>query len=76
MTRNAWTTLVSQVRAHARARARVRLLERDLAAFTTPSEIEDLLAAADRTEGPETELVRSILTTNLMAYYERQGIAA
>ncbi len=76
MTKNIWTTITDEIRTRRAERARVRQLESELASYTTPSDIEDLLAAADRSEGPETELVRSILTDNLMAYHARRGVAA
>lgn len=39
-------------------------LERDLAGYQSRSDIDDLLAAVARTEGPEAEEIRGILLRN------------
>lgn len=46
-------------------------MRRLLSVYTTPAEIDDMLAAADRFEGPEAELMREILAENLQAYWRR-----
>jgi hypothetical protein len=45
-------------------RREVRALRRQLRSYTTGAAINDLLAAADRSEGPDADTIRSILTDN------------
>jgi siroheme synthase (precorrin-2 oxidase/ferrochelatase) len=49
-------------------RAAARELQRDLATYTTPREIDDLLATLERYEADRVEPMRSILVHNLMAH--------
>jgi hypothetical protein len=42
-----------------------RQLRRELATYDTPSAIADLMATVDAQEGPEAEMIRSILCQNL-----------
>ena len=48
----------------------------DLATFRTPSEIADLMALVDSTEGPDAEEIRGILNRNLAAFYRRSAWVA
>jgi len=70
--------LVSAVRDELRdrraARAAARDLARDLAAYTTPRQIEDLLATVERYEREDVEQMRSILVANL--HQARSGALA
>ncbi len=60
-----WGSLRDELRVRRAARqAHARLL-RELDAYHTRSEIEDLLAAADRSESPEAEMIRRILHDKL-----------
>lgn len=45
--------------------AKLRRIEDELACYHSRSDIEDLLAAADRSEHPDAELMRSVLTGKL-----------
>lgn len=49
-------------------------MERLLSSYNSPSDIDDILAAADRHDGPEAELMREILTDNLAAYWRREDL--
>ena len=63
------TTLVTRVRDELAVRRERRdatkSLRRDLACYTTPDEIHDLLAAVSRDESADSEKVRTILVQNL-----------
>lgn len=68
--------LRDQVRERRQARVAYDELQRELAAYRTPSEIGDLLAAVDRhSDAPHVEQVRQILGRNLADYRRRQRIA-
>ena len=55
--------------AKAAERARAQRLAQDLATYTRPAEIEDMLAMLDRGDGPEVEQMRKVLQDNLTRYY-------
>jgi hypothetical protein len=58
-----WTALVRRLRAiHAALTAR-QSLERDLASYTSQSDLDDLYAALDRYSDRETAQIRNILAT-------------
>ena len=46
-------------------------MERLLSVYSTPADIDDILAAVDREDGPQAELMREVLTDNLAAYHRR-----
>ena len=58
------TTLRDQVREFRQERAEHRALQRELASYRTPSEIDELLAVLGEQEGPEAQQVRTILLQN------------
>lgn len=66
-----WTTVKDELRARREARERLTTLRADLAHYRTPADIDDLLAAVDTQEGPEAELIRSVLSDNLRAWQAR-----
>lgn len=70
-TSHLWTTVKDELRARREARDRTRALRADLAHYRTPGEIDDLLAVVDAQEGPEAELIRSVLTDNLRTWQSR-----
>lgn len=72
----AWKAIKNDFAARRATAARRRLLETELASYTTPAQIEDLLTAADRSTDGDTELLRSVLSDNLSRYYARQRIVA
>jgi hypothetical protein len=59
------TTIRTQVRERRQERAEHRALERELASYRTPSEIDELLVVLGHHEGPEAQEVRNILLQNL-----------
>jgi len=59
--RERMTTIRNQVREHRQERAEHRALERELASFRTPRDIDELLALMADQEGPEAERIRDIL---------------
>lgn len=68
------TTITSwrkDLRTRREAAARRARLVSELSTYTTPSQIEDLLAAADRQDGPDAEVVREILSHNLQTFHQR-----
>lgn len=66
-----WTTVKDELRARREARAKLNTLRADLAHYRTPADIDDLLAAVDVQEGPEAELIRTVLSDNLRAWQAR-----
>ena len=58
------TTIRDQVRERRQERAEHRALERELASYRTPSEIDELLVVLGQHEGPEAQEVRDILLQN------------
>jgi hypothetical protein len=50
------------------ARAARRALEQELSSYTTPAEMDDLLATLRGQEGPDAEEIRGILTRNRRQY--------
>ena len=65
--------LVDELRARREAHAAHRQLRRELASYSTPSQIDDLLVAIDRTEGHEAEEVRHILSVQRVDYYRARN---
>ena len=65
------TSIRQSIKARTEAAAQRRALEIDLAAYRTPEDIRDLLAAADRSTDPSADLVRTILSDNLASNYRR-----
>ena len=65
------TSIRQSIKARTEAAPQRRALEIDLAAYRTPEDIRDLLAAADRSTDPSADLVRTILSDNLASYYRR-----
>jgi hypothetical protein len=60
------TTMHDELVERRQARSKRRELERDLASYTTRTQVDELFAALDRTGGSDAELIRSILVRNLM----------
>lgn len=76
MTTTLWTTVRDELRERREARAHEHGLRRELAGYTSPAEIEDLLATLEHQddEGPaahDAPLIRAILLDNLRAHYAR-----
>lgn len=59
------TGLRDELRDRRQARVARRTMMRELAAYSTPAQVDDLLAAMHNQEGPETEAIRRVLTSNL-----------
>ena len=66
-TANRLSTYLDERRERRRA---TRALRRDLSTYTTRADIDDLLAALDRHEGPQVQAIRSILNEQAL---RRQG---
>ncbi len=60
-----WSTVRDELRERRQQRAEYRALERDLASYNTPAEVDDLLGAIRNEEGPDAERIRRILARNL-----------
>jgi hypothetical protein len=58
------TTIRDELRERREARARYNAMKRELAAYTTPREIDDLLAVVEHHEAPEAQQIRDILVKN------------
>ncbi|NHA66934.1 hypothetical protein [Phycicoccus flavus] len=71
---NLWTTVKDELRERRERREATRRLRADLAAYRTPTEVEDLMATVDAHEAaglaPDAPVIRGILQDNLRGYYE------
>lgn len=63
--RQLWTTVSDDLRERRQARAAHRTLERELATYTTPAEIEDLLGAMRGRDDAASDEMRDLLIRNL-----------
>ncbi len=63
--RQLWTTVSDDLRERRQARAARRTLERELATYTTPAEVEDLLGAMRGRDDAESDAIRDLLIRNL-----------
>lgn len=59
------TGVRDELRERRRARAAYRVMERELASYTTPNQVDDLLAALSDHDDAESAMIRDILTRNL-----------
>ena len=58
------TTIQTEARERRQQRAEHRALERELAGYRTPNEIDELLIVIGHHDGPEAQEVRDILLQN------------
>jgi len=72
----ALATVRDELRERRQARRDYRDLARDLSAYNTRADVDDLLASIDDQEGSDAELVRRILTQNLLSAPVRRPIAS
>lgn len=59
------TDVRDELRERRQARAAYRALERDLASYSSPAEVDDLLAAVSGQDDAEAQAIRDILMSNL-----------
>ena len=71
-----WTTVKDELRERRENRAALTRLRADLQHYRTPAEIDDLLAAVERQDTIEAEMIRGILSENLRGYHSRQAVSA
>lgn len=57
-------TIRDELRARREARARYKAMKRELASYTTPREVDDLLSAIEHQDTPEADQIRDILFAN------------
>jgi len=60
-----WTSVRDELRERRQTRNERRALERELSAYSTPAEIDDLLAVIETEDSPAANQVRAILGRNL-----------
>ena len=60
-----WTSVRDELRERRQTRTERRALERELSAYSTPAEIDDLLAVIEGEDSPAANQVRAILGRNL-----------
>jgi hypothetical protein len=65
-----WAGVRDDLRERREARLARHHLVRDLEGYRSRSDIIDLLAAVDRHEGPQAELMRDVLQTKLAYAYQ------
>ncbi len=70
------TTVRDELRQRRALRAAARRLEQDLATYTSPREIDDLLAALDRGDDADVSPIRMVLSRNREEYYRRRPLAS
>lgn len=68
-----WTTVKDELRERRENRDALNRLRADLEQYRTPADIDDLLAAVDDEDTPETEMIRGILSENLRSYHARRS---
>ncbi len=73
-----FTTVRDELRERREAKARIRTMRAELATYSTPEQIDDLLAAVGRVdeddpEAADARLVESILQDNLVAWHAAQA---
>lgn len=66
-TKTIWHDLVVARNERKAARAQLRELQAALSVYTSPVEIEDMLATVEGQDSADADLVRTILTHNLAA---------
>lgn len=74
--RQLWTTVNDDLRERRQARAARRTLERELATYTTPAEVEDLLMAMRGSDDAQTEAIRGLLIRNLQHQHVATPLAS
>jgi hypothetical protein len=60
-----WTSVRDELRERRQTRTERRSLERELSAYSTPAEIDDLLAVIENEDSLAADQVRAILGRNL-----------
>ncbi len=65
----AWTTMIGQARQRREEHAAYQKLRRDLASYTTPAQIDDLLIALDRVPDADAAPLRAILHANRQQHH-------
>lgn len=63
-----WANVRDELRERRQARAAHRALERELATYTTPAEVDDLLGALRGQDGAGPDEIRGILARNLQQH--------
>lgn len=64
-----WTTMIDQARERREEHAAYEKLRRDLARYTTPAQIDDLLVALDRLPDADAAPMRAILHANRQQHH-------
>ena len=72
-TKTRWHDLIATHNERKAARAHVRELQDALAVYTSPVEIEDLLASVEGQDSDDADLVRDILTHNLSSTHRNRA---
>jgi hypothetical protein len=60
-----WTAIRDELKARREMRGTMRAMERDLAACSTPAQLQELRAIVSRYEGPDAEMVRGIVNRHI-----------
>ena len=74
-TRQLLSTVRDDLRERRQVRAQQRVLQRELATYSTHTEVDDLLASLSRDDGVEAERMRTMLTRNIQ-HAQRTSIAS
>ena len=73
---NRWTHVRDEMNERRHARAHYRELERELASYSTRADVDDLLSTIEGQQGAEADMIRTILTNNLMRRPTRHLLAS
>jgi hypothetical protein len=61
-----WTSVRDELSERREVRAQDRVLQRELAAYTTRASVDDLLGTFEDEQGADADMIRSILANNLV----------
>lgn len=60
-----WTLVRDDLSERRHVRAQYRVLQRELASYTTRNQVDDLLGTIEGQQGAEVDMIRNILASNL-----------
>jgi hypothetical protein len=67
-----WTLFRDELSERRQMRSEYRVLQRELASFSTQASVDDLLGTIEDQPSPDADMIRSILTNNMMLQRSHQ----
>jgi hypothetical protein len=74
--RQLWSSVRDELRERRQARAAERTFVREIRAYSTPADVEDLLGAVRNQDGPDADRIRGILSRNLQHRQRTNAMAS